>query len=105
MEKTGLFLTLQTRHPTAHDSLPSCHSQEQQQRNWSLSPQQAPTAAKRLGKRVQRKVSSMGRTAVRRMRHPISGGDHNSEAGTSSASEDLATSNEASEDTEVETKV
>jgi hypothetical protein len=95
-------LTLGKCQLAAHGSCPSCCPQEQQQRNWSLSPQQAPTAAKRLGKRVQRKVSSMSKSAVRRIRHPISGSDNNSEAGSSSASEDLVTDSEVSEDTEVE---
>lgn len=56
--------------------------QEKQDRDWSLTPQQAPTAAKRLGKRVQRRLKS----AVRRIRHPKSGGDGVVSDGTSDGS-------------------
>lgn len=55
---------------------------EKQDRDWSLTPQQAPTAAKRLGKRVQRRLKS----AVRRIRHPKSGGDGVGSDGTSDGS-------------------
>lgn len=80
----------------------SCRLQEQQKRNWSLSPQQAPTAAKRLGKRVRNKVSSLGKTAVRRLKHPMAGGDAESEGYSSSgSSEESAVGTVASEDTEV----
>ena len=79
----------------------SCCLQEQQKRNWSLSPQQAPTAAKRLGKRVRSKVSSLGKTAVRRLKHPMTGGDGDSEGYSSSSSEESAVDTPITEDTEV----
>jgi hypothetical protein len=80
----------------------SCYLQEQQKRNWSLSPQQAPTAAKRLGKRVRSKVSSLGKSAVRRLKHPMAGDDAESEGYSSSGSSDESAIGTApSEDTEV----
>lgn len=81
----------------------SCSLQEQQKRNWLLSPQQAPTAAKRLGKRVRNKVSSLGKTAVRRLKHPMAGGDAESEGYSSSGSSDVSAIGTVvpSEDTEV----
>lgn len=85
----------------------SCYLQEQQKRNWSVSPQQAPTAAKRLGKRVRNKVSSLGKTAVRRLKHPMTGGDAGSEgySSSSSSSEESTIGTVASDDTEVGARI
>jgi hypothetical protein len=84
----------------------TCSLQEQQKRNWSLSPQQAPTAAKRLGKRVRSKVSSLGKTAVRRLKHPMAGGDVEPEGYSSgSSSEESAIGTVASEEPEVGNRI
>lgn len=76
-------------------------TQEQQDRHWGLSPQQAPKAAKRLGQRVTRRM----KTAVRHIRHPKSGGDGDdgSDSDNSSAGEEAGRDSDASTDTMVGT--